>query len=296
MTLASIEVPEPVLTGDLTCVMSVSGGKDSTACALALREASVSFRMVFADTEWEAPETYAHLDHLREKLGEIHVVHGARGGMVDVARRKAGFPMRMGRWCTKDLKVYPIRKYHDAVAEETGLDTVSVIGIRAAESDARAKMAEWEDSDSWGGFVWRPILHWSVQDVLAIHHRHGVRVNELYQRGHSRVGCYPCIFANKEEIRLIAKHSPERIDQIRAVEGELTVERARRNLTGEGKFEHPRATFFSSKETGVDSMPIDECVSWSKTSHGGRALQLFEPDPTGGCFRWGMCEPTDGDE
>lgn len=286
-----IDVPELIRSGDVLCVMSVSGGKDSTACALALREAGVAFRMVFADTGWEAPETYEHLDHLREKLGAIEVVRGQRGTMVDVARRKAGFPMRMGRWCTKDLKVYPIRKFHDQVIEETGLETVSVIGIRSSESEARARMPEWDDSESWGGLVWRPILNWSIADVLSIHHRHGIEVNPLYKRGHSRVGCYPCIFANKEEVRLIAKHSPGRIDEIRALEHEFTVERARRNASGEGSFVHPRATFFSSKETGVDSMPIDEIVAWSQTSHGGRQLQLAEPDPTGGCFRWGMCEP-----
>lgn len=286
-----IEVPELVSSGDMVCIMSMSGGKDSTACALALREAGVDFRMVFADTQWEAQETYAHLEHLRNKIGPIAVVTGKRGGMISVARRKAGFPLRMGRWCTKDLKLEPIRRYHDDVSDELGLDTVSIVGIRAAESETRAKMAEWEDSESWGGFVWRPILNWSVEDVLAIHHQHGVSVNQLYLRGHSRVGCYPCIFANKEEVRLIAKHDPARIDQIRALEDEFTAERARRNASGEGDFKHMNATFFSSKETGVDSMRIDECVAWSKTSHGGRQLQLAEPDPTGGCFRWGMCEP-----
>lgn len=292
-----IAVPAIVRTGNAVCVMSVSGGKDSTACALALREADVPFRMVFADTGWEAPETYAHLDHLRDKLGAIDVVRSERGGLVDIARRKAGFPMRQGRWCTKDLKVYPLRAFHDRLSEETGAETVSVVGIRASESDQRAKMVAWEESEGWGGLVWRPILAWSIDDVLAIHHRHGIEVNPLYKRGHSRVGCYPCIFANKEEIRLIAKHAPERIDQIRALEVELTAERVRRNAGGEGVFEHPIASFFMSREPGGKPiMPIDAAVEWSSTSHGGRQLQLVEPDPTGGCFRWGLCEPPDEPE
>jgi 3'-phosphoadenosine 5'-phosphosulfate sulfotransferase (PAPS reductase)/FAD synthetase len=289
-----IGLPPQVREGEYLCIMSMSGGKDSTACALALREAEVDFRMVFADTGWEAAETYEHLDHLRNRLGPIDVVQSEAGGMVAIARRKAGFPMRQGRWCTKDLKVYPLRKYHDKVSEETGRDTVSVVGIRAAESDVRALMPEWEDAESWGGFVWRPILEWSVEDVLAIHHRHGVEVNPLYKRGHSRVGCFPCIFANKEEIRLIAQHAPDRIDLIRALESELTAERARRNASGEGTFAWPDATFFMSKHRGSGVMAIDRAVEWSQTSHGGRQLPMFDADPTGGCFRWGMCEPPEG--
>src|SRR5208337_2449618 len=107
---ATIEVPELVRDGSLVAVVSVSGGKDSTACALALREAGVRYRMVFADTGWEAAETYAHLDHLRVKLGPIDVV-GVEGGMTAKIRQRAGFPARMQRWCTRELKLAPLRDY-----------------------------------------------------------------------------------------------------------------------------------------------------------------------------------------
>lgn len=187
-----IAVPDIARSAEL--VVSMSGGKDSTATALALREAGLTFRMVFADTGWEAPETYAHLDHLRERIGPIDVV-GHPGGLVAVATKKAGFPSRRGRWCTETLKVEPLKAYHAAI-HATGSDTVSVVGIRGEESDRRAAMPEVEDCERWGGWVWRPILRWSIEDVLSIHHRHGVEINPLYKRGHSRVGCYPCIMEN----------------------------------------------------------------------------------------------------
>ena len=53
----------------LHVIASVSGGKDSTALILALREAEIPARHVFADTGWEAPETYEYLDLLRARLG-----------------------------------------------------------------------------------------------------------------------------------------------------------------------------------------------------------------------------------
>ena len=42
-------------------VVSVSGGKDSTAVCLALEAAGVPCRAVTIDTGWEAAETYEYL-------------------------------------------------------------------------------------------------------------------------------------------------------------------------------------------------------------------------------------------
>jgi 3'-phosphoadenosine 5'-phosphosulfate sulfotransferase (PAPS reductase)/FAD synthetase len=285
----------------LILVLSISGGKDSTAVALALREAGIPFRMVFADTGWEARETYDHLDYLRTVLGPIDVV-AAPGGMVEKIRKRAGFPARMQRWCTRELKLDVLRKYHDAIEAVEG-ETVCVVGVRAGESDARAKMAVLEDEPvgdrSWGGWVWRPILSWNVEDVIRIHNRHGVRMNPLYHRGHDRVGCYPCIFARKEEIRLIAEHCPERIDEIRTLESECTEERQRRNAAEPGRYQYPIGTFFQGRGRGEEarngSMAIDNVVSWSKTVRGGKQFPLLAPVPEGGCMRWGLCE-THGEE
>src|SRR6185295_10663374 len=168
----------------LIIVVSVSGGKDSTALILALLEAVDRgeiprhlIRFAFADTGWEAPETYAYLDYLRTTLKiEIDVV-SVDGGMRARIRHRAGFPGRMQRWCTRELKIDPLRAFHDRLIEETGVDTISAMGIRAAESESRSKMAEWEDEPegprSWGGWLWRPILQWSIEDVLTIHNHHG---------------------------------------------------------------------------------------------------------------------------
>lgn len=285
-------LPEALRDLDLPLVVSVSGGKDSTACLIALREAGLSFRAVFADTGWEAPETYVYLDTLRGIFGPIDTVRaasqtGAVGGMVDRIQHRAGFPARMQRWCTTELKVQPLRAYHDALGE----DTISVVGVRAEESAARSTMPEVEDDSRWGGWIWRPLIAWSERDVYEAHRRAGVPLNPLYLRGHTRVGCWPCIHARKDEIRLIADHDPGRIDEIEAMEREASEERARRNTVDPGRYAHERGTFFQSRETreGV-SAGVREVVAWSRTSRGGKQLPLLVDPPSDGCFRWGLCE------
>jgi hypothetical protein len=163
-------------------------------------------------------------------------------------------------------------------------------------------MAVWEDDETWGGWMWRPIMDWTVDDVLAIHHRHGVEIHPLYKAGMSRVGCWPCIFSNKEELRLIAKIDPARIDLIRYLEIEATEARRQRNIEKPGRYAHAEAMFFLSPsgQNGGPANNIDRVVEWARTDRGGKQLPLIQPDPTGGCFRWGLCEPPDravmGDE
>jgi 3'-phosphoadenosine 5'-phosphosulfate sulfotransferase (PAPS reductase)/FAD synthetase len=282
-------------TVGLDLIVAMSAGKDSTATALAMKEAGLTFRMVFADTGWEDKRVYAHLDHLREKIGPIDVV-GAPGGMVAKVKERAGFPGRLQRWCTSELKLKPLREYHDAYSMSFGVDTVNVVGVRAAESKARSKLPELEDDDTWNGWIWRPLLNWTTEQVLEIHHAHGVEVNPLYKLGHNRVGCYPCIMSTKEDIRLTAENSPERIDEIRELETWCTEERVRRNEEKPGRYKHAIATFFQHHPDRPEIYGIDAVVGWSKTARGGKTLPLLPQAPSGGCFKWGLCEAPSSEE
>lgn len=264
---------------DSVFIVNVSGGKDSTATILAMREAEIACRYVFADTGWEMPQTYEYLAYLERRLSITIDRVGRPGGMVELIKSERSFSNPRVSWCTDRLKIRPLRRYFEAVAMETDCDTVSVVGIRAEESARRAEMPEFQFDDRWGGYVWRPIMGWLIADVLAAHHRHGVDVNPLYRLGFDRVGCAPCKNSNKAQIELYARHAPERIDALRELEQYVAAAR--------GEESTAPTTMFSD---GGRPMPVDEAVAWSRTSRGGVQLKLLRQEPDSGCFRWGLCD------
>ena len=279
-------------------VASVSGGKDSAAMSLWLHDHGIEHRRVFIDTGWEHPVTYEYIaGDLTDAIGPIETIRGAKL-MPELVRSRGAFPSRLMRFCTQELKAKPIRDYLTGIEQPK----INAVGIRAGESKARSKMAEWEYQSYYGCDVWRPLIAWSEEDVIAIHTRHGLRPNPLYLKGASRVGCWPCIFARKAEVRLIAEVDPERIDLVRMLEhqvGEAAEARANAKGTTLEKKGHQSPTWFTTHGEGrsLKMFPIDEAVAWSRTSRGGRQVEMFAtPKNERGCMRWGLCDAVAGEE
>lgn len=264
-------------------IASVSGGKDSAALSLHLRESGIEHDRVFMDTGWEHPETYAYLrGELTRVLGPITEIRGPLQ-MEELILKKAMFPSRKRRFCTQELKVRPMAKH----LRSLGSDVVNAVGIRGSESEARSKLFEWEWTEDFGCETWRPLMTWSEADVIAIHARHGLRPNPLYLKGATRVGCWPCIYARKAEIRMVAETDPARIDRLRELEEKVSAGAGEQRGWFQAKTE---------EDGGFPPWPIDKVVEWSKTAHGGRQFELFAPDREPGCFRWGLCDTDLGDD
>lgn len=274
-------------------VASVSGGKDSAAMSLWLTEQGIEHDRVFCDTGWEADETYEHLRYLADRLGPITWLRGERQ-MEALVEHKGMFPSRTRRFCTEELKVKPILAHMNARVA-AGDDVVNAVGIRAGESAARATMTEWEWSRGFDCEVWRPLIAWSEQDVIDIHTRNGLLPNPLYLKGASRVGCFPCIFSRKAEVRFIAEHYPEQITRIRKLEERVQVAAlARQEARADGVVYGPPA-FFQAPNRDVNGQrlctPIDDMVEWSRTARGGVQFDMFAPGAEDdGCMRWGLCD------
>lgn len=156
-------------------VVSVSGGKDSTATYCRALERGIEFRAVAADTGNEHPATYDAVNTLHLKTGGPQVewvkadfsfqiarkrdfiarhweAHGVPAELVeralavlrptgnpflDLCLWKGRFPSRKAQFCTQSLKVEPIDEFVTRPVLETGDTVISWQGVRAAESEAR---------------------------------------------------------------------------------------------------------------------------------------------------------------
>tara|TARA_Y100001963_G_C6744378_1_gene430759 strand:+ start:687 stop:1604 length:918 start_codon:yes stop_codon:yes gene_type:complete len=295
-------------------VASLSGGKDSTAMALYLMEQGIEFNPLFYDTGWEHPAVYEYIENdlprilgkpvravegkvpdLPEEIEPIALEFesrlGRRSAMVRLCLYKGMFPGRLQRWCTQYLKIEGLKK---ALKEYDA--PVNCVGVRAGESAARSKLPERELSTSLDCMVWRPILSWTKADVIAIHNRHGIAPNRLYLQGAERVGCWPCIFSRKSEVRFIAETDPERIAIIRDLEEAVSILAARRLAKKGESFEAKGLkppTFFLGHR-GKERNTIDRVVEWSRTKRGGRQMSMFREDEiVPGCLQWGLCDTGD---
>ena len=271
-------------------IASVSGGKDSAALSLWLTEQGIEHERVFMDTGWEHPLTYEYLETtLQDKLGAITKISNDKK-MEELVLHKGMFPSRMQRFCTQLLKVKPMQKYIRQRQEELG-EVVNAVGIRAAESESRAKMPEWEWQEGFDCEVWRPLIRWSEQDVIDIHKRHGLAPNPLYLKGATRVGCWPCVYAKKDELRLMQEIDPHRVDKLRELEGLVTIKAKARAETKGETLDNPPGWFQAKTGYGRECWPIDKVMDWARTARGGRQFELFEAEPREqGCVRWGLCE------
>lgn len=225
----NILVPDVVaseLATNAVVAIGVSGGKDSVAAAFAVVEHLDRIGhtgprlLIHADLgaiEWR--DSLPTCERLAEATGlELVVVRRKAGGMIErwqkrwrdnVARYRDLSCVKLilpwstpaMRFCTSELKVAVISAY--LKKRFPGRTILSVSGIRADESPARAKKAPVEVAAKLTnartgvtGYDWRPILPWSVEDVFALAAAHGFRSHEGYTVYDStRVSCVVCIMS-----------------------------------------------------------------------------------------------------
>lgn len=312
-------------------IISVSGGKDSTAMLLlAIERNTPNMQAVFADTGNEHQITYAYVQYLNESVFPIRTIkadftariagkaqyvqeHWERKGVpaanieralaalkptgnpfLDMCIWKGRFPSTKAAFCSQELKRDPIIAQVQAPLMMLGDDVVSWQGVRRDESLNRRFLIERElktTDKTTGAELWnyRPILDWTAEDCFAMHRKHGVKHNPLYEMGMGRVGCMPCINCRKDELLEISKRFPEAIDRIR--EWEAAVQAASKR---------GGATFFAASNQGrditveeaVQIANIDAMVGWSKTSRGGKQFDFLRIDNDGPVCSsiYGLCE------
>ncbi len=109
-------------------ILCMSGGKDSTALALYMRDRVAEMEYVFCDTDKELTETYEYLNRVEAFLGKKIVRLNAKTGFDHWLEVFGGYlPSPNMRWCTKMLKLKPFEEYVGTKP------VVSYVGLRADE-------------------------------------------------------------------------------------------------------------------------------------------------------------------
>jgi 3'-phosphoadenosine 5'-phosphosulfate sulfotransferase (PAPS reductase)/FAD synthetase len=171
---------------------------------------------------------------------------------------------------------------------EIGDDVISWQGVRRDESIRRRDLPENECKQTLpnGAELWnyRPILDWTAEDCFAMHKKHGIKHNPLYEMGMGRVGCMPCINCRKSELLEISKRFPEAIDRIEQWEAAV---RETSKASDASFFPDP------DRQAGKEMRGIRNMVRWSQTARGGYqmdALKMMEDDAPMCSSVYGLCE------
>lgn len=120
-------------------IVQYSGGKDSQASLIWAAEKYGTDKIwaVFCDTHWEDPRTRIHVVETCESMGVRLTVLDSIG-MEGLVEKKSRFPSAKARFCTEHLKVLP---FIDWMLDVLRDNVIVIQGVRADESDARAKMS-----------------------------------------------------------------------------------------------------------------------------------------------------------
>lgn len=178
-------------------VLGISGGKDSAALAVYMRDRVPEMEYFFCDTGRELPETYEYLLLLEAVLGKkIERLNSDRDFDHWLQVYGGALPSPQMRWCTKNLKIKPLEAW---IGDDP---TVSYVGIRADENR--------------GGYVSTkpnitPVFPFKEdglrkEDVLQILDDAGIGLPSYYS-WRTRSGCFFCFFQRKYEwVRLADEH------------------------------------------------------------------------------------------
>lgn len=197
------------MTTPVRHILSLSGGKDSAALAIYMRDRVPDMEYIFHDTDKELPETYQYLYRLEAILGKkIEKTTSERS--FDNWLKVYGnmIPSNHRRWCTKMLKLKPFEKY-------VGNDTVyNYIGLRA-------------DEDRMGYISHKPNITpvypfrddgLVLEDIHRILEESGLGFPQYTEWGRTRSGCFFCFYQQKIEWVRLKEQYPELYDEAKAYE------------------------------------------------------------------------------
>lgn len=201
-------------------IVSLSGGKDSTAMLLKLIENNEPIdEIIYCDVGKEFPQMYDHIAKLEKYIGQkITVLKSEKNYdyyMFDHIKTKGKNIGQKGyswagikqRWCTSKLKTDVIQKY---LKEKYGKnEVIQYVGI-ACDETKRIK----NDPK-----IIYPLVEYKMteQDCLEYCYSKGFDWGGLYKI-FKRVSCWCCPLQSLNELRKLRKYFPNLWDELREMD------------------------------------------------------------------------------
>jgi hypothetical protein len=197
-------------------VLGISGGKDSAALAVYVRQQypELDIDYFFTDTGKELPEVYEFLGRLEGFLGKPIARLNPRRGFDFWLREYNHFlPSAQTRWCTRKLKLGPFEDWIRPMLA-AGDKVTSYVAIRSDEEYREGYTSKHENLTVKLPFREGGIDKHGVFDILD---SSGVGIPKYYD-WRSRSGCTFCFFQQKIEwVRLKERH-PEAFEEAKQYE------------------------------------------------------------------------------
>lgn len=202
-------------------VLGLSGGKDSAALAVYMRQhyPELDIEYFFTDTGKELPEVYEFLGKLEGFLGKpILRLNPDRGFDFWLKQYNNFLPSAQTRWCTRQLKLKPFEEWINPILDE-GFAVYSYVAIRADEPYREGYNAKQQNLQIRLPFKEDGIDKPGVSEILE---SSGLGWPKYYE-WRSRSGCTFCFYQQKIEwVRLQERH-PEAFEEAIAYEKDALV-------------------------------------------------------------------------
>lgn len=197
-------------------VLGLSGGKDSAALAVYMRQSrpDLDIDYFFTDTGEELPEVYEFLGLLEGYLGKpIARLNPRRDFQFWLREYNHFLPNPQSRWCTRKLKLNPFEQWVRPWLA-AGDKVTSYVAIRADEEYREGYSAKADNLVVKLPFREAGVDKAGVIDILE---SSGVGYPKYYE-WRSRSGCTFCFFQQKIEwVRLKERH-PDAYEAAKALE------------------------------------------------------------------------------